>query len=398
MSAWPEVELGTAIRPVQRPERPAAERSYRQLGVRWWGQGAYERDELDGAATRYASLSRVEVDDVVINKIWARHGGVAVVQPALNGCYVSGEFPLFTVNRGIADPAWIGWLTRWPEFWHRCDLAAQGTSGKNRIRPQRFLEIRVPLPPLEEQQTLVQRLVSIETLSGWALSTLDDSMGCLASALDALELAIWPSDSLVDAPTLGAVTSYLSRGRQSRQGESAHYLIKTQHVQTGKYVPTPLTLAPDVASRVSPEARVQSGDTLIACSAAGCLGRVARYDEIGRTASTDTHVAIARSDTRRVLPEYLYRYLAGTQGQRQLRRRERGDWQREKVGFRLTELNLRDLQQVPVPVPSLKEQARIVGYLRQVDQRTREVRRAMTEQRARVIQLPVAVLRHLLTT
>ena len=36
---------------------------------------------------------------------------------------------------------------------------------------------------------------------------------------------------------------------------------------------------------------------------------------------------------------------------------------REKVGFRLTELNLADLKRVPVPLPPLSEQRDIVTYL-----------------------------------
>jgi type I restriction enzyme, S subunit len=81
------------------------------------------------------------------------------------------------------------------------------------------------------------------------------------------------------------------------------------------------------------------------------------------SSSTDTHVAIARANTQIVLPEYLYAYLKGAQGQIQLRSRERGDWTREKIGFRLTELNLADLKRVPVPLPALSEQHRIVEYL-----------------------------------
>jgi hypothetical protein len=148
-----------------------------------------------------------------------------------------------------------------------------------------------------------------------------------------------------------------------------------------------------VASSVSAEALAQPGDSLIACSAAGCLGRVAYYDAGGVTASTDTHVAIARPDRSHVLPEYLYRYLAGAQGQRQLRRRERGDWQREKVGFRLIELNLRDLQRVPVPLPSLSDQEKVLQHLRELDQRALEVHRAGAEQKARIAKLRGAVRR-----
>lgn len=85
--------------------------------------------------------------------------------------------------------------------------------------------------------------------------------------------------------------------------------------------------------------------------------------EEGHAISTDTHVAIARANSALVNGDYLYKYLNGAQGQHQLRSRERGDWQREKISFRLTESNLNDLRQVPVPIPPLSEQCSIVAYL-----------------------------------
>ncbi|MGD0408338.1 MAG: hypothetical protein ABSB34_05000 [Candidatus Limnocylindrales bacterium] len=172
MSGWPEVELGKILRAARRLEVPAPNRSYRQLGVRLWGEGAYERPELEGGSTHYPTLNRVAADDMVVNKIWARNGSVAVVPPALDGCYVSTEFPLFTVDRTLAEPAWIGWLTRWPEFWHRCDLAARGTSGKNRIRPERLLAIPIPLPLLDDQRRLISSLDELEGVEALVLNRL----------------------------------------------------------------------------------------------------------------------------------------------------------------------------------------------------------------------------------
>src|ERR1019366_3133687 len=53
---------------------------------------------------------------------------------------------------------WIHWQTKMREFWSKCDALSMGTSGKNRIKPERFLTIRVPLPPLPEQRRLVTRI------------------------------------------------------------------------------------------------------------------------------------------------------------------------------------------------------------------------------------------------
>jgi type I restriction enzyme S subunit len=227
--------------------------------------------------------------------------------------------------------------------------------------------VRVELPslppPIEGQRRVVERVEQLWRTIGRIESEATSIGGRPGMLLAAEEKRIWPDDALSNARTLNEVTVHLARGRQSEQGKSEHYLIKTQHVQQRKYIPSEITLAPHVASKVAPEALVKPGDILIACSAAGCLGRTAFLRDAGIMASTDTHVAIARANRDVVLPEYLYAYLRGAQGQFQLRSREKGDWQREKVGFRLTELNVADMRRVPVPIPGLQEQRKIVDFL-----------------------------------
>lgn len=152
------VQLRETMEPIERAESPSPGAIYRQIGVRLWGGGAYERESIDGSQTQYRTLSRVDADDIVVNKIWARNGSVAVVPKELAGGYVSSEFPTFVPVREILEPRWFHWLTKTADFWAQCDEKSQGTSGKNRIRPERFLEIEIPLPPLTEQHRIVARI------------------------------------------------------------------------------------------------------------------------------------------------------------------------------------------------------------------------------------------------
>jgi type I restriction enzyme S subunit len=156
--AFPMVQLGEVVRPAERFEPPQPGRPYRQIGVRLWGQGAYERETVDGAETKYNRLNRVETGDIIVNKIWARNGSVTVVPNQLAGCFCSGEFPLFQPTKGELLPAWFFWLTKTRWLWDQCDKQSRGTSGKNRIRPEMFLAIEIPLPPLEEQRRIVARI------------------------------------------------------------------------------------------------------------------------------------------------------------------------------------------------------------------------------------------------
>ena len=86
------------------------------------------------------------------------------------------------------------------------------------------------------------------------------------------------------------------------------------------------------------------------------------------------------------------RFLRGAQGQHQLRSRERGDWQREKISFRLTELNLNDLRKVPIPVPTLAEQRRIVAELDALQAEVDALKRLQAETAAELDALLPAIL------
>src|SRR5215813_5693277 len=131
ISNFPIKPLSSVLKSVERPEAPIPGRNYRQVGVRLWGEDAYERESIDGSQTKYKTLSRIEAEDIIVNKIWARNGTVAVVSENLAGCYVSGEFPTFTPIRDKLDPRWFHWFTKMPLLWEQCDEKSRGTSGKN---------------------------------------------------------------------------------------------------------------------------------------------------------------------------------------------------------------------------------------------------------------------------
>lgn len=185
-SKWPMVPLGEVVEPVQRPVVVEPGTEYRTLGVKWWGEGAYERQTIDGGNTAAGTLNQVQTDDLIINKIWVRHGSVAVVSSEVDGCFGSGEFPTFEFDRSKILPAWMHWYSKTNELWQKCDALSQGTSGKNRIRPERFLAIDIPLPLLQQQYRIVQRInrISEGIMEAQKLRTeVDRTLSSFASSL-----------------------------------------------------------------------------------------------------------------------------------------------------------------------------------------------------------------------
>lgn len=378
--AWPRTSLAELLRLERRPVRVQPEERYQEIGIYCFGRGVFHKPPRTGAEVGDKALFMMRAGDFILQVTFAWEGAVALLSAAEDGMYGSSRYPTFRVDDTRCIPEFLLYYFRTREGLDQLIRISPGSAGRNRVLSlKRIPEVSVPLPPLPQQRTLVAHLDALTARIQKASALQQEATEETDHIMPAEEVRMWPAGSLAEAAPLDAVTSYLARGRQAEQGESDHLLVKTQHVQQGRYIPTVLRLSPHAAARVQPEALLQDGDILIACSAAGCLGRVARYSGNGRPASTDTHVAVARPDPDVVHPDYLYAYLRGAQGQHQLRSRERGDWQREKVGFRLTELNLNDLRKVPVPLPSRDEQRRIVQELAQLQTKVDALKQVQAE-------------------
>ena len=163
---WPKIDLREVASRVQRPETPQPGRLYRQIGVRLWGKGAYQRETIDGSETKYSVLYQTQKDDIIVNKIWARNGAIAVVSDDLDSSFGSSEFPTYEVDKSVLLPEWLGWFTKTSDLWAQCENVSRGTSGQNRLRPERFLDVQVPLPPMKEQRRIVARLDRVAALVG----------------------------------------------------------------------------------------------------------------------------------------------------------------------------------------------------------------------------------------
>jgi type I restriction enzyme S subunit len=335
----------------------------RQVGVKLWGVGAYEREPIDGAETRYKTLSRVEADDIIVNKIWARNGSVAVIPNDLAGCYVSGEFPTFTLIPGKLEAQWFHWITKTGFFWDQCDAKSRGTSGKNRIRPERFLEIEIPLPPVPEQRRIVARIEELaakiheahtlrqqtieeaEVLISRATSSLVDEVGWTVHQLGDM-LAETPRNGLSPKPELeNGGRPMLRINAVSSSPTRLVDLTAVKMVQVSDEEATPFELRPDDVFIVR-----YNGD----------IDRVAKA---GIYKGTDSCSSIypdklmrLRPDRSKMLPDFLV-FALGSRGVRQ-QVEQLGKTTAGNIG--ISGANAKSFQ---VSVPPLSEQRRIVAEL-----------------------------------
>jgi len=161
---WTAVRFGDAMRLERRREPIDPSRSYKLLGVRWYGNGAFLREERIGQGLSAHHIYRVQPGDVIYNRLFAWKGSFGLVGDDLADCYVSNEFPLFSARLDRVDPQFLLRVLQHPRTSERADAFSTGTTSisRNRLSEDDFLHFPLVLPPLAEQRAIAKVLGTVE--------------------------------------------------------------------------------------------------------------------------------------------------------------------------------------------------------------------------------------------
>jgi len=342
MKVWDKIPLSTICTPAERFITPTAGEVYRQLGVRLWGEGTYEREQIDGADTKYGKFNRIDVDDLVVNKIWARNGAVGVANREHANTFVSSEFPVFVLDKLTIEPEWMRLVTKWPGFWKLCDEKAQGTSGKNRIKPSQFLAISIPLPSLVEQRILINRITDLTEKAKQIESHL------VAVERDAEHLlALRFSDAIANAPQkpMAIVAPSIRRPVKIDMG-SRYREVGARSFGKGLFV------KPDFDGAEATWQKpvwIKSGD-LVLSNIKAWEGAIAVAGHAHENFIASHRYITCVPDTTQITADFLAYYLLSEEGMEKIGRASPGTADRNRT------LSLGNLAKLEVPTPALDVQ------------------------------------------
>ena len=138
---------------------------YKQITARLWGKGLTLRAEVPGSSIAAARQCRAKAGQFLVSRIDARHGAFGIVPNDLDGALVSNDFPCFDIDASRVIPHFFEWYSRTPEFIDLCRRASEGSTNRVRMKEDQFLNMSVPLPSLEEQRRIVDRLDRVAALA-----------------------------------------------------------------------------------------------------------------------------------------------------------------------------------------------------------------------------------------
>ena len=152
----PRVRLGEFATQIVEPLRLEPETMYTNLGVKWYGGGAFARDSKLGSTIKASKLYRVKPGQLIFNRMFVTEGSFAIVSADLAAGVVSNEFPVYELDETRVVREWL--LLYLLDEYSLKRIAGEvtgtergSTKSRRRWKEQQFEAFEIDLPSLEAQ-------------------------------------------------------------------------------------------------------------------------------------------------------------------------------------------------------------------------------------------------------
>ena len=152
---YPFVRIGVLLKPNRNGCSIKDNVEYKQVTLKTNGGGAILRGVKIGKDIGTKKQYQITTGQFIMSKIDARNGAFGIVGDSLNGAIVTGDFPVFDVDIEKLNPAYLQLLSCTKPFIRFAQSCSRGTTNRQRINVEQFLDLQIPLPALKEQNAIV---------------------------------------------------------------------------------------------------------------------------------------------------------------------------------------------------------------------------------------------------
>ena len=154
--AYPMMRIGEFLKRNKTAVTIEDDKTYKRATIKVRNGGILLRDEEIGSKIGTKNQFLISKGQFLLSKIDARNGAFGVVPEKLDGGVITGNFWTFDVDYNIVNPHYLALLTTTDAFIQFCEQASNGTTNRHYLQEPLFLNIKVPVPSLEEQNKLVE--------------------------------------------------------------------------------------------------------------------------------------------------------------------------------------------------------------------------------------------------
>ena len=129
---------------------------YKRVTIKVRNGGVVLRDEVMGENIGTKKQFLVSEGQFILSKIDARNGAMGIIPAELDGAVVTQDFLPYDIDTTKVNPQYFVLVCTTKQFIAFCQSCSSGTTNRQRVDEAQFLNIKVPVPSLEEQNKLVK--------------------------------------------------------------------------------------------------------------------------------------------------------------------------------------------------------------------------------------------------
>ena len=129
---------------------------YKRVTIKVRNGGVVPRDEVMGEHIGTKKQFLVYKGQFILSKIDARNGAMGIIPTELDGAVVTQDFLPYDIDTTKVNPQYFVLVCTTKQFIAFCQSCSSGTTNRQRVDEAQFLNIKVPVPSLDEQNKLVE--------------------------------------------------------------------------------------------------------------------------------------------------------------------------------------------------------------------------------------------------
>lgn len=153
--SYPLVPLSKVLKRIKEPIIIEDDFLYKRITVRLYGQGVLQRDEVSGKDIGTKRQFIAHSGQLIISRIDARNGAFGIVPKELEGAIVTNDFWLFDVHDAL--PQYLMLVISSELFQKHWQTQSSGTTNRQRVGEDDFLQSKIALPLLKKQKEIVAK-------------------------------------------------------------------------------------------------------------------------------------------------------------------------------------------------------------------------------------------------
>ncbi len=318
---------------------------YKQVTIKLYGKGVVVRQEVMGSEIKTEAQFVVNVGDFIMSKIDARNGAFGLVSKILDGAVVTSSFPYFEIKTDKVNPKYLEAVVTKKSFYDQINNMVSGATGRRSVEVDNFLELQIPLPTLEIQNEIVEKIEKQKQIIEGA----ERIEECWS-----IDISLVPNiHEKVEIGTLVESSMYGTSNKAEYQ-ESGYPVLRIGNIGFCKFDLSDIKNV-ELESKEFEKLKLNKGDFLIVRSNGNpdLVGKCAVWDK-DETYVYASYLIRFIFDTDKIIPRYAMYYFMSPEGRVELT---------PKQGGGTYNINSEEFRKFPIPLPSLETQRQIVEKL-----------------------------------